>query len=1183
MKFIYCFLVLSLCHLTLQAQFTCETMEAEEVSATIRAATCNNNNVSNNPDRYKDQENFIPSMFQPVKTVRISFHIIQNSQQAGNAGNFENTPADIAFLHDLVAKSNHLLSNVAPPLFPQNCVCGSGCHLPDTRIRLELQGIYFHYEPSLYLSGSIGTMMNNIGYQTSEVIHIFFNGDTGGFAGGAANTPSKTSLGATHGIRLTNYNHSYESELANSNPNLSWSATVLANNMTHELGHSFGLLHTYSQTCCAETTDPNDYEYIDDFWGTGTGGCPQLPMPAANWCCSGPDNSCSKNWMGGFCPTSTREVTPQQMGRVHRNAMLTSFRKFVKPSSNLESDHIVSSNETWDFDIRMYSNIVVQNGATLTIRCQVLMPPFSNIKVQPGGTLIVDGGTITSVDDDHNWHGIQVHGNNTKSQFLENGVMYQGKLITKNDAVIENALDAIQLWEPGNWNSPGGIVQASETTFRNNRRSAEFIAYQNHIPNNPQVTLDNVSYFTLCNFVNDAPMNNGSNYMAMVSLWEVTGVKFSGCSFAYDFNTNQHTKGIASVNAGYRVYQKCTGGGLLPCPNSNIVKSSFRNLTTGIEATGALCYNPVSVQQTEFEDCYRGIIIDEVDDCSIVDNEFTAENDFVYVGVYIANATGFTVEGNTFTSGNETFYYGIRVDDSGSNYNELYRNTFNDNIRGVIVVGQNFKLHNHTIYDGLKFLCNDFNNSTYSDIYVLSSATAAMHQGGMTSNNQFIPAGNAFSQNGAQHYHHTPSLQALYYHSSASVETPTNYQNIIPIPLGTQNGCGPKKSNTLGYQMESGLVDQVAGRIIIVNNGLQAAVNDYELQVDGGDTGGLIGLINGSSADQADELQTNLLDASPLSHEVALASVNAQILSHDQLFEVLHTNAQVVRDESILQALENMADPMPEEMITNLVAESLNPQYKDELEQVIGDFRALRRADHLSLLNHYGLLQEEGDYDKLYHWISFLGEEHYGRLRKIDFLTTGNQLDAAQQEIANWQDVSYDNSNFVEEREKVSAFFGPYTENMISGENKIWPEDPDFFSYLDGVKAEDNDHTSAMAANLIRFNEQAEYIIPEVVIREEQQSRFAYYLDKLFASISPEDIKVSAFPNPSDGSFSIKITDYRQQRLNYDIFDINGRIVGQGMIANAITDVQLALSTGTYFIRFTQAGKQVGRLKVTIK
>ena len=81
------------------------------------------------------------------------------------------------------------------------------------------------------------------------------------------------------------------------------------------------------------------------------------------------------------------------------------------------------------------------------------------------------------------WPGIQVWGNSALHQHTVHGNYLQGYLELKNGATIENAVCAVALWHPGDWNSTGGIVFADSAFFRNNAKSVRALYYVDHVSN----------------------------------------------------------------------------------------------------------------------------------------------------------------------------------------------------------------------------------------------------------------------------------------------------------------------------------------------------------------------------------------------------------------------------------------------------------------------------------------------------------------------------------------------------------------------------------------------------------------------------------------------------------------------------------------------------------------------------
>src|SRR5690606_4756266 len=127
--------------------------------------------------------------------------------------------------------------------------------------------------------------------------------------------------------------------------------------------------------------------------------------------------------------------------------------------------------------------------------------------------LIVNGGTLTN--SCHSlWRGIEVEGNSSLAQNTTN----QGRVTVTNGAVIENAFNAIRLigHKPNNdldYTTTGGIVEAQNSTFRNNWRAIEFMAYHNMNGSNE---LDNISYITNCVFETTGELVDGTSPYAFV-------------------------------------------------------------------------------------------------------------------------------------------------------------------------------------------------------------------------------------------------------------------------------------------------------------------------------------------------------------------------------------------------------------------------------------------------------------------------------------------------------------------------------------------------------------------------------------------------------------------------------------------------------------------------------------------
>lgn len=178
----------------------------------------------------------------------------------------------------------------------------------------------------------------------------------------------------------------------------------------------------------------------------------------------------------------------------------------------------VKKNITWNDKRVMDRHIQIAKGDTLTVKDTVFMPNEGRIKVMEGATLIVDGGVIANRCG-RMWKGIFVWGDSEKSQLVDDNYdlydgqsPYHGKVVLKNGAEIANArigISTSKLKDDGStdWaHTGGGIIQAKNSTFKNNFRAIEFMEFHNppvYGSNNSVINQEpgNQSFFRNCDFL----------------------------------------------------------------------------------------------------------------------------------------------------------------------------------------------------------------------------------------------------------------------------------------------------------------------------------------------------------------------------------------------------------------------------------------------------------------------------------------------------------------------------------------------------------------------------------------------------------------------------------------------------------------------------------------------------------
>jgi hypothetical protein len=550
---------------------------------------------------------------------------------------------------------------------------------------------------------------------------------------------------------------------------------VKSNTLNHEMAHNFDLAHLYGSETCTQTA----LNYLDDAFLAGTPTeCPHLIPP---W---GFDPSSvtahtdryTNNIMGSS--TFQKYFSPKQMGKMHRSVYLKSMKKYVKdcPYDSDEPIYIFGA-KTWDFEIRVYNDIIVRNGATLTLTCKVTMPDNSKIVVERGGKLIVDGATITSSCGGM-WKGIEVWGTSSASQYT-GGMQYnyaaQGYLEIKNGAIIENAKDAIRTVKV-NTNGTlddtytGGIVIATNSFFRNNRRAVEFRKYDNMYSGSEY---NNVSVFRTCTLETTAQLKDPTVVpSAFISFWDVKGVEvrdnFFKCHTSSGYTGTNRGKGISSLDANYSIDKTTTGPG-----------NKFENLDIGIEqGSGGTVTGTNYIKNNEFDDNRYGVYCSGTGTQPYVkDNHFDRIGPAVLspatYGFFSIGVQGITVACNYFYD----FTYGNLIYNTGTTSapaSNINNNWFFDNYRTIQTETNNSKL---------KLTYNDFDpfGSTQTHWYN-TGPMSAQGAPGSPAANRFLgsppPSGDIWNTSSA-------NLFLYYYNVLTDVNTyPEPVSNVFRLATG---------------------------------------------------------------------------------------------------------------------------------------------------------------------------------------------------------------------------------------------------------------------------------------------------------------------------------------------------------------------------------------------------------------
>lgn len=902
--------------------------------------------------KYGNQSFWIPSVSNPsILTIKVNLNIMQDGNGSGNF-----SLNDIESLEQIFNWMADIYQFNDQPSDPINGVF----FIPDTYIRFEIGGIYFYNESSLHRTTSSVQLLNYLRTNYPErlnELNIFFTEplNTGQTSGGTNSLPSLTNFALDQCI-VTYKKFSIGSE----------GYWACAGHLAHEMGHVLGLLHTYGGiSCCPESCIETNMDYLDDVFGND--GVNHDCYHDSGFSCNPFDsgNTCTNNIMGGT--QNSGYFSPKQIGRIHRSLNTYSTMRYVKCSTS-ENDLEISSDEIWDFGMRLYKNLRVKSGKSLTIKCKVLMPSAAKIIIEPGGLLTIDGGTITSACE-YPWQGIEVWGNSSASQHpIQGQPNQQGKLIL-NNATIENALCAVSLWKDGDYTKTGGIVQATNTIFRNNTKSVHILPYRNFNPYFPTEEMDYLASFTNCTFELDNDYHHIYNFYKHVDLNRVKGVKFNSCNFSLADNVQSVSpwnSAIASYSAGFSV--------MAPAGQT----STFSGFQSAIYAanTGLNTYS-FYVNRALFDNNAIGINVKGVDQATVLNSTFnvgngnyTAEN--CYYGIRMEQSSGFGIEENVFgkqENSPQANLIGISVVNC-QGVEDVYRNTFTGLSAGNYAYGKNYI--NDGI-NGLTYTCNT-HNGNYADIYVYGTTFEhgiQSHQGSFS-----LPAGNAFSNNASWNFYNgTKRLIGYYYNSNAALQYPAFVEYVVREGVSASNSClahygGGNETLVLSASQKQTLQNEFA----TVNNQYETIKTLYGNLKDGGDTEEKVYDIATAQPGEMWDLRAKLLGDSPHISQEVLRKVadKTEVFTEAAIFDILAANPDELKNKELIEYLEQKEIPLPDYMIDILKQVAAGTTYKTVLQMQMARLSHLKARAAQDMLRSI-LADESLDMNQLRNWLHNLG------------------------------------------------------------------------------------------------------------------------------------------------------------------------------------------------------------------
>jgi hypothetical protein len=343
-----------------------------------------------------NNEAFIPKEDYTPLTVRVNFILLLDEN---GEGNFRiDNDEDNEILDNVFQKSNHLYANLKDP---KDSICYKGNDfLSDTKIRLAYKKYYVkdtfarNYlnakgyseekrninlispSPKWYLKtldNAINDTITKKGINVYNTMNVpAYNqiiknktdelyDKTKGIA--ISQLPSLTDLNRSSQLHYPNLytKKIWMKNFYGKSHNISWKKLqrtfeLIHKGLSHELGHSFGLLHG------------NQYHRT---------------------------NKCFNAMMNQNYRSPRNYIQPSEIGKMHKLLMMTNLIQYVTEDSNYNVPKIISENENWDFKtLRFYQDIIVKKDQILILNGTVIFPKKASITLEKNATLILNKATL---------------------------------------------------------------------------------------------------------------------------------------------------------------------------------------------------------------------------------------------------------------------------------------------------------------------------------------------------------------------------------------------------------------------------------------------------------------------------------------------------------------------------------------------------------------------------------------------------------------------------------------------------------------------------------------------------------------------------------------------------------------------------------------------------------------------
>ncbi len=868
---------------------------------------------------------------------------------------------------------------------------------------------------------------------------------------------------------------------------------------------------------------------------------------------------------------------------IQPGASLTIQNSLTAPMLNtvyIEPGASLTINNT--FTAPTLNTVYIEPGATLTIQNTLTVSAETKIIVKRGAQLIIDGGKITR---NGLWQGIELWGTSTQPQTLE----YQGLVEVKNGGIIENAvcgIRAVKMDTPSegndvpNLNYTGGIIKTKNAVFRNNKTAVRIYDYS---------TENSASHFKNTDFIaySNSPVN-------LLHLSGIDGISILGCTFEdqrTSLNITQRATGIYATNAMFNVNEYCI-------VNGNCYPSVFTGLNYGINT---ITYNPLkvaSIKNSNFEENHRSVYLSTMDGATVVFNQFTPYTGITMNGedsycLYLDYCTEYTVEENSFEHGSTgPGGLGMVINNSGSDNNEIYNNTFTN--LDYATLAQNCNRSSDPDI-GLVIKCNDYWDN-YQDIAVTSEEEIeypgiARDQGAegggtdaqagnrfsLNNNGNGISDYSSFKQGPINYYHHNPvgepRVKPDYYTEKfINLEEQLNqYDEGVSCPSNQSGGGGSDEDGLKGEMAESEYKADSTQAILTA-------------LVDGGNSEILEQEVLQSMPPEAYDLYMSLMGKSPyLSDSVLMAAIEKEnVLPNVLIKDILVANPQAAKSNEVMEKVDEKSNPMTEEMIAEILLGKYFVAAKEKLEANVAYYRH-QRSTALKFLKQ--LYRNDTANAWAQDSLIFLLENEQGLKEKFElvFAYTGQDNWTAAMSLLNNLPAQYSFNTYRQEMyDDYSQLINVYYELYQAGfgiDSLSESQKSALYLLADNV----TNMAGGYARNILIEVDSLEYSEPIILPDAGLKSGSIVFDLPGIENFKPEYVKL--YPNPAKDFIIVELLTGNIDGVNIEVYDIQGKYLFAkeipGKKQHCILPIK-KLKTGIYYLKVEMGNRPIKSKKFSV-